>query len=48
MVIFDQWSVLFGILALVNIVLAIATRTKKDDENNEDGQQPAGYAPTTA
>ena len=47
MVIFDQWSVLFGILALVNIVLAIATRTKKDDENNEDGQQPAGYAPTT-
>ena len=48
MVIFDQWSILFAILAIVNIVLAIATRTKKDDEDDEEGQQPAGYAPTTA
>lgn len=46
---FDQWSILFAILAVANIALAIATR-KKADGNGQDGQWPsaptASYIPT--
>ena len=47
MVIFDWWSIVFAIAAIINIVLAVVTRKKSDDDDEEE-QQQAGYAPMTA
>jgi len=46
MVIFDKWSVIFAVLAIVNIVLVAASRTKKAD--GDDNQDRAEFAPTMA
>ncbi len=46
MAIFDKWSVIFAVLAIVNIVLVGASRTKKADD--DDNQDRAEFAPTMA
>ena len=46
MVLFDVWTIAFAIIAIVQAVLAIVSRKKKED-GDEDGQQQ-GYATTTA
>ena len=46
MIIFDIWSLVFAIIAIINIVLAIVTRKKTDDD--EDEEQQTGYAPAGA
>ena len=47
MAIFDQWSIVFGIIGIINIVLAIATRkTTKNDGDDEQQQAPqSGFVP---
>ena len=47
MAIFDQWSIVFGIIGIINIVLAIATRkTTKNDGDDEQQQTPqTGFVP---
>ena len=47
MAIFDSWSLVFGIIGIINIVLAIVTRKKtKDDEDDEQQQTPqTGFVP---
>ena len=48
-VIFDQWSIVFGIIAVVNIALTIASRKKNPDDGDTQGAQPTqGSAPVTA
>ena len=46
MVIFDVWSIVFGIIGLINIVLAIATKATKDDGEDDQQQTPqTGFVP---
>jgi len=47
MAIFDIWSLVFAIIAIINIVLAIATRKKtKNDDDDEQQQAPqSGFVP---
>ncbi len=47
MAIFDNWSLVFGIIGIINIVLAIATRkTTKNDGDDEQQQTPqTGFVP---
>jgi len=48
-VIFDQWAIVFGIIAVVNIVLTIVSRKKNpDDGDTQDAQPTQGSAPVTA
>ena len=44
---FDNWSVVFGVVAIVNIVLLVASRTKKQDDDNQQGETPSA-TPATA
>jgi hypothetical protein len=41
MAVFDQWSILFGILAVANIALAIAVRKNDGDEKQQSGTSPS-------
>ena len=47
MAIFDQWSIVFGIIGIINIVLAIVTRKKTEDGDDEQQQQTpqSGFVP---
>ena len=44
MIFFDNWSLAFAIIAIVNIVLAIVTRKKTDDDEDDEQQQAAAPA----
>ena len=47
MTIFDQWSVLFAIMAIANAVLTLLSRRRKTDEDeDEDGEGSEGPAVT--
>ena len=49
MALFDSWSILFGVLALVEIGLFIASiRRKTGDDGNEPQPQQEGYSPSVA
>ncbi|MGI6221720.1 MAG: MBG domain-containing protein [Coriobacteriales bacterium] len=41
MVIFDKWTIVFAVIAIVEIILAIASRKKKDENDDDDAQQTA-------
>lgn len=41
MAVFDQWSILFGILAVANIALALVTRKSEGDEKQQSGTSPS-------
>jgi len=47
MIFFDNWSLVFAIIAIINIVLAIVTRKKTDDDSDEEQQQApqSGFVP---
>ena len=46
MAIFDSWSLVFGIIGIVNIVLAIVTRKTTKDGDDEQQQTPqSGFVP---
>ena len=47
MTFFDNWSLVFGIIGIINIVLAIVTRKKTDDGSDEEQQQTpqSGFVP---
>ena len=46
MVFFDQWSLVFAIIAIVNIVLRVASIRRKTDDGGDD-QQQTGYVPAS-
>ena len=51
MVLFDRWTLLFVILAVVQVVLTYLARKKKDDDNSnsneEDAELPTEHAAAT-
>ena len=48
MVIFDWWSIVFAIIAGVNIILLIASHKKKEDDDEDDSYQQTVNVPTMA
>ena len=44
MVIFDVWSLAFAIIAIVNIILTIASHKKKTDDDDEAENEQQGLA----